>query len=213
MLIAGVDEAGRGPIIGPMVIAGIMIRDEDQNKLVEIGVRDSKMLTRERRQKLYYKILELSVNWTYQILTPMEIDQAVQYKRRTGIGVLNKLEAEIMAKIINELKPDVAYVDSADVDEERFRRMIMAKLTHKIEVISKHKADQTYPVVSAASIIAKVKRDSIIDEIKRVYGDVGSGYPSDPKTILFIKKCLERGELPDFIRRSWSTLDRVRRGM
>jgi ribonuclease HII len=155
MLIAGVDEAGRGPIIGPMVIAGIMIRDEDQNKLVEIGVRDSKMLTRERRQKLYYKIVELSVDWTYQIVTPMEIDQAVQYKRRTGIGVLNKLEAEVMAKIINKLKPDVAYVDSADVDEERFRRMIMVKLTHKVEVISKHKADQIYPVVSAASIIAK----------------------------------------------------------
>ncbi|MCR6623202.1 MAG: ribonuclease HII [archaeon YNP-LCB-024-027] len=213
MLIAGVDEAGRGPIIGPMVIAGIMIRDEDQNKLVEIGVKDSKMLTRERRQKLYYKIVELSVDWTYQIVTPMEIDQAVQYKRRTGIGVLNKLEAEVMAKIINKLKPDVAYVDSADVDEERFRRMIMAKLTHKVEVISKHKADQIYPVVSAASIIAKVKRDSIIDEIKRIYGDVGSGYPSDPKTILFIKKCLEKGGLPDFVRRSWSTLDRVRREM
>jgi len=211
MLIAGVDEAGRGPIIGPMVIAGIMIRDKDQDKLLEIGVKDSKMLTKERREKLYYKIIELSVDWTYQTITPMEIDQAVQYRRRTGIGMLNKLEAEVMANVINRLKPDIAYVDSADLDEEKFKRMIMAKLTHNAEIISKHKADRIYPVVSAASIIAKVKRDSIIDEIKKVYGDIGSGYPSDPKTITFIKKCLEMGELPDFIRRSWSTLDKIRK--
>lgn len=211
MLIAGIDEAGRGPVIGPMIIAGVMFREEDCIKLVEIGVKDSKILTPERRQKLYQKIIELSVNWTYEIITPKEIDQAVFYRKRTGIGLLNKLEAEIMAKIINTLKPDIAYVDSADVDEERFKRMIMEKITQKIEIISKHKADAIYPVVSAASIIAKVNRDSIINKIREEYGDIGSGYPSDPKTIKFIKKCIESGEIPDFIRMSWSTLKRIRK--
>lgn len=211
MLIAGIDEAGRGPVIGPMIIAGVMFREEDCIKLVEIGVKDSKILTPERRQKLYQKIIELSVNWTYEIITPKEIDQAVFYRKRTGIGLLNKLEAEIMAKIINTLKPDIAYVDSADVDEERFKRMIMEKITQKIEIISKHKADAIYPVVSAASIIAKVNRDSIINKIREEYGDIGSGYPSDPKTIKFIKKCIESGEIPDFIRMSWSTLKRIKK--
>ncbi|MEM3615318.1 MAG: ribonuclease HII, partial [Candidatus Methanomethylicia archaeon] len=125
MLIAGIDEAGRGPVIGPMIIAGVMFKEEDCIKLIEIGVKDSKILTPERRQKLYQKITELSVNWTYEVITPKEIDQAVFYRKRTGIGLLNKLEAEVMAKIINRLKPDIAYVDSADVDEERFKRTIM----------------------------------------------------------------------------------------
>ncbi|MEM0084821.1 MAG: ribonuclease HII [Candidatus Methanomethylicia archaeon] len=211
MLIAGIDEAGRGPVIGPMIIAGVMFKEEDCIKLIEIGVKDSKILTPERRQKLYQKITELSVNWTYEVITPKEIDQAVFYRKRTGIGLLNKLEAEVMAKIINRLKPDIAYVDSADVDEERFKRTIMEKLTQKIEIISKHKADAIYPVVSAASIVAKVNRDFIIDKIKEKYGDIGSGYPSDPKTIKFIKKCIESGEIPDFIRMSWSTIKRIRR--
>ncbi|MEM1549543.1 MAG: ribonuclease HII [Candidatus Methanomethylicia archaeon] len=211
MLIAGIDEAGRGPVIGPMIIAGVMFKEEDCIKLIEIGVKDSKILTPERRQKLYQKITELSVNWTYEVITPKEIDQAVFYRKRTGIGLLNKLEAEVMAKIINRLKPDIAYVDSADVDEERFKRTIMEKLTQKIEIISKHKADAIYPVVSAASIVAKVNRDFIINKIKEKYGDIGSGYPSDPKTIKFIKKCIESGEIPDFIRMSWSTIKRIRR--
>ncbi|MEM3615319.1 MAG: ribonuclease HII, partial [Candidatus Methanomethylicia archaeon] len=73
------------------------------------------------------------------------------------------------------------------------------------------KADAIYPVVSAASIVAKVNRDFIIDKIKEKYGDIGSGYPSDPKTIKFIKKCIESGEIPDFIRMSWSTIKRIRR--
>jgi len=211
MLIAGVDEAGRGPIIGPMIIAGVMFREEDSIKLVEMGVKDSKLLTPKRRLQLYTKIIELSVDWTYEIISPKEIDQAVFYRRRTGYGLLNQLEAEVMAKIINKLKPDIAYVDSVDVNEERFGKVIMEKITHKIKVISKHNADKIYPVVSAASIIAKVKRDSIIEEIKRRYGDIGSGYPSDPKTIRFIRKCIESGEIPDFIRTSWSTFKRIKK--
>jgi len=211
MLIAGVDEAGRGPIIGPMIIAGVMFREEDNIKLMEMGVKDSKLLTPKRRLQLYTKIIELSVDWTYEIISPKEIDQAVFYRRRTGYGLLNQLEAEVMAKIINKLKPDIAYVDSVDVNEERFGKVIMEKITHKIKVISKHNADKIYPVVSAASIIAKVKRDSIIEEIKKRYGDIGSGYPSDPKTIRFIRKCIESGEIPDFIRTSWSTFKRIKK--
>lgn len=211
MLIAGVDEAGRGPVIGPMIIAGVMFRGEDNIKLVEMGVKDSKLLTPKRRLQLYTKIIELSIDWTYEIISPKEIDQAVFYRRRTGYGLLNQLEAEVMAKIINKLKPDIAYVDSVDVNEERFGKVIMEKITHGIKVISKHNADKIYPVVSAASIIAKVKRDSIIEEIKRRYGDIGSGYPSDPKTIRFIRKCIESGEIPDFIRTSWSTFKRIKK--
>ncbi|MEM2136587.1 MAG: ribonuclease HII [Candidatus Methanomethylicia archaeon] len=211
-LIAGVDDAGRGPIIGPLVIAGVMIREDDEKKLLEIGVKDSKKLTPTKRLQLYGKIIEISLDFKYEIITPKKIDSAVQYKRRTGIGILNKLEAETMAKIINYLNPNIAYVDCSDVNEERYKRMILSKLkSNEIEIISEHKADEKHPVVSAASIIAKVKRDSIIDEIREKYGDIGSGYPNDPKTIEFIKRCIEKGEIPEFVRKSWSTLDRVRK--
>ena len=108
------------------------------------------------------------------------------------------------AKVIEALRPDKVYVDASDVLEERFRNHILECMPFRVVVVSEHRADRNYAVVSAASIIAKVERDEEIARLANTYGDLGSGYPSDPKTSAFLKECCERmSEYPDFVRKSW----------
>jgi len=212
-IIAGVDDAGRGPVIGPLIIAGVAVEELKYEKLRKIGVKDSKKLSAHQRRRLTVEILNIAYKWDYKIITPAEIDRAVFYKRKTNVGVLNRLEAEAMAEIIDKLKPNIVYVDSSDVNEKRFKEYIMEKLSLKnVEIISEHKADEKYAVVSAASILAKVKRDAIIAQLRKKYGDFGSGYPSDPKTRFFIKKCIREGVYPKIIRMSWKTIGKLKRG-
>jgi ribonuclease HII len=202
MLVAGVDDAGRGSVIGPLVIAGVLMKEEDLPKLTQLGVKDSKLLSPQRRETLTAEIKQIAQKYTVIKLSPEEIDKVVQTGRK--LHRLNRLEAQTMAKIIEKLKPDKAYVDASDVLEERFKQHILECLPFKIEIISEHKADRTYPIVSAASIIAKVERDKEIAELTGKYGDLGCGYPSDPKTIRFLQQCLKKlGEYPDFVRKSW----------
>jgi len=202
MLIAGVDDAGRGSVIGPLTIAGVLMKIEDLPKLRELGVKDSKLLSPQRREKLVVEIKQIAEKHTVIKLLPKEIDTVVETGKK--LHRLNRLEAQTMAKIIETLKPDKAYVDASDVLEERFKQHILECLTFKVEIVSEHKADRKYPIVSAASIIAKVERDKEIAELTKKYGDLGSGYPTDPKTISFLQQCLEKlGEYPDFVRKSW----------
>ncbi len=208
MFIAGVDEAGRGPVLGPIVCAGVLVREEDIPELVKLGVKDSKLLQPSKREALALEILKHAVKVEVKIRYPEEIDAA----RTNGLN-LNKLEAQIFAEIINQLKPDVTYVDAADVNPERFSQMIKNSLVVDTKLVSQHKADYKIPVVSAASIIAKVERDKKIRELKR-FGDVGSGYCHDPKTISFLKEwAREHGELPNFVRHSWITAKNILDGL
>jgi len=209
MLIAGVDDAGRGSVIGPLVIAGVMAKEEQLSKLAEIGVKDSKLLTPHRREVLAPEIRQIAVDCAIEKLTPRQIDDIVLNGRK--LHKLNWLEAQTMARVIQKLKPDKAYVDASDVLEDRFGRDVLDCLAIKIPIVSEHKADQTYPIVSAASIIAKVERDREIAELAKVHGDFGSGYPSDPRTIDFLRHCVARtGKYPDFVRVSWKTAQRLK---
>jgi ribonuclease HII len=202
MWIAGVDEAGRGCVIGPLVVAGVLVAEKNLNALTLIGVKDSKLLSPKKREALSTKIKQIAEKQHIIKLTPTEIDRAVESNRKHH--KLNRLEAQTMAKIINTLKPDQAYVDAADVIEERFKHHIQETLTTKTKITSKHKADKTYPIVSAASIIAKVERDQEITTLKTTYGDFGTGYLTDPKTKLFLKTWLQtHNEYPNCIRKSW----------
>jgi ribonuclease HII len=209
MLIAGVDEAGRGCVIGPLVVAGVAVQPEVLPSLVELGVKDSKLLTAKKREALYPEILKLSASHYVIRVLPFEIDRVVRSERR--LHKLNRLEAHTMAKVIEALKPDEAYVDAADVVEHRFRNHIRECLRIKTKIISKHKADRTYPVVSAASIIAKVDRDREIAHLKMEYGDFGSGYLTDDKTVIFLKRLLdENGNYPSCVRASWKPAVRAK---
>jgi ribonuclease HII len=209
MLVAGVDEAGRGCVIGPLVIAGFLMKEEKLPLLAQLGVKDSKLLSPKKREALAAEIARLAEKHLIVKLAPKEIDRAVESKRK--LHKLNRLEAQTMAQIINALKPDIAYVDAADVVEDRFKHHIQEDLTVKVKIISRHKADRIYPVVSAASIIAKVERDKEIAALKGMYGDFGSGYLTDQKTMRFLKQWLQtHTEYPACVRKSWKPAKRAK---
>lgn len=202
VLVAGVDEAGRGCVIGPLVVAGILISEERLPVLTRLGVKDSKLLSAKKREALVVEIERLIEKRVVVKLLPVEIDRVVQSGRK--LHKLNRLEAQTMAKIIEALKPDEAFVDAADVVEERFKHHIQENLAFKAKIVAEHKADRTYPVVSAASIIAKVERDREIAALKSEYGDFGSGYLADSRTVRFLKQWLQtHSEYPECVRKSW----------
>jgi ribonuclease HII len=209
MLVAGIDEAGRGCVIGPLVVAGVAVKTENLQLLVNLGVKDSKLLTAKKREALYSEIIKLTEKHHIIKIPPAQIDKVVNSNRT--LHKLNRLEAQTMAKIIEVLRPDEAYVDAADVLEHRFGNHISECIRFKIKIVSEHKADRTYPVVSAASIIAKVERDGEIAQLKVKYGDFGSGYLTDEKTIVFLKRLLDvNGDYPSCVRKSWKPAQRVR---
>jgi ribonuclease HII len=202
VLVAGVDEAGRGCVIGPLVIAGVMISEEKLPALARLGVKDSKLLSAKKREVLAVEIARLAEKHVTVKLAPVEIDRAVESGRK--LHKLNRLEAQTMAKVIDALKPDVAFVDAADVLEERFKHHIQEGLSFKVKVVAEHKADKTYSVVSAASIIAKVERDRAVAALTGEHGDFGTGYLADPRTMRFLKQWLQtHEEYPDCVRKSW----------
>ncbi len=208
MLICGIDDAGRGPVIGPLVIAGILVDEDGLAKLISLGVRDSKTLSPEIREKLAGEILKVVRDYKVVKVPPSEIDYVVKTGKR--LNRLNRLEARVMASIIEELKPDVAYVDASDILPDRFKRHIIEEISLRVKIVSEHKADKNYPIVSAASIIAKVERDREIEKLRCKYGDFGSGYAADPRTLLFLRSWIRRyGEYPDFVRKSWKTAKRI----
>jgi len=197
-MIAGIDEAGRGSVLGPMVVAGIMIERSKLKQLRTLGVVDSKKLTPKNRERLYGKILKIVDDYYIHIVKPADIDRSVATR------ALNSLEAVTMATVINRLRPKLAYVDSCDVNPERFRKAILSTLTCKARVDSRHHADSENVAVSAASILAKVRRDREIAKLKRKSGNIGSGYPSDKRTMGFVKRWIRtHKKAPKFARSSW----------
>ncbi|HKZ94137.1 MAG TPA: ribonuclease HII [Candidatus Bathyarchaeia archaeon] len=202
MLTAGVDDAGRGPIIGPLLIAGVLLDEKDLHRLKSLGVKDSKLLSPRRREQLALEIKKLVIKYHVERLSPAEIDKVVETGRK--LHRLNRLEAHTMAKVIDALKPEIVYVDASDVLADRFKAHILEKLSFQVKIVSEHKADAKYPVVSAASIIAKVERDEEIQKLAEKFGDMGSGYVTDPKTIEFLEKwLLKYDSYPEFVRKSW----------
>lgn len=212
MKIAGIDEAGKGPVLGPMCVAGILLDEKTVDALARLGVKDSKQLTPRRREALDAEIKKIADKYYILEVSPAQIDELRK------IMTMNEIMVTCYVRVLGELKPDRAFVDAADVNEQRFGENIKRKYRGEIEMISEHNADEKYPVVSAASILAKVRRDALVKQIERTLGvEIGSGYPSDPKTIGFLEKWIkEHGALPDFSRHSWETakrlFEKVRRG-
>lgn len=202
VLIGGVDEAGRGSIIGPLVIAGISIRQERIVDLHQIGVRDSKMLTAKARASLFAIVSEMVDSLCIYKIDCSVIDENVFSKG------LNKLEGQTMAYVIDNIKADKVYVDSCDINPLRYKSYIESRLlTSKSKLYSMHHADKLNIVVSAASIIAKIVRDGEIQKIRNTHCNIGSGYPSDEKTMRFIRNWVSEYKCaPQFARKSWRPL-------
>ncbi|MEM4511487.1 MAG: ribonuclease HII [Nanopusillaceae archaeon] len=202
MKILGIDEAGRGPVIGPLVIVGVQYIEEKIEDLIELGVKDSKELSREEREKIFEEIIKI-VDFKYKIISPSIIDHYVEKKG------LNQLEFLNYCKIIEEFKSPKVFIDSFIKNSQKLKEKFEKTLSYKPELIVEVKADKKYPIVSAASIIAKVIRDMEIDKIKKETGiDFGSGYPSDERTIKALKENYEI--LKDYVRKTWFTVKKIK---
>ncbi|WP_298525703.1 ribonuclease HII [uncultured Methanobrevibacter sp.] len=204
MDILGIDEAGRGSVLGPLVIAGVVVPEKMEKVLERMGVKDSKKLAPHRRTILSRKLKKM-FDYEIVVITAREIDEM----RAEGIN-LNEIEKNAMESILMKINPEKAIVDAVDVKAERFQENLCRDTG--VNVISEHKADDKYIEVSAASIIAKAERDDQIAEINKEFiksGGIGSGYPSDPKTKEFLTN-YTYDEMPDFVRRSWSTVAKMK---
>lgn len=189
-----------------MVVCGVSFRSEHLEELKKIHVRDSKTLSPRRRSALARLIQKKAERCELIELTAAEIDEFRLVKKIK----LNQVEAIQFARVIDRLKPSKVYVDSADTNPDRFSRDIKRHLHVKTELVAEHHADERYPFVSAASILAKVRRDQRIEELKKRYGDLGSGYSSDPRTVRFLERWVKKhGKLPKFARKSWETSRRM----
>ncbi len=208
-MICGIDEAGRGPVIGPMVVAGVWIEESDEEKLLRAGVKDSKKVTPGKREKIASYIRS---NFVHEIVVVGADD--IDDLRKTM--TINELEAYIFAKVANKNFAGIYFIDSAGNDSGEFGEMIKKNLKYDCKVVCEHKADERYVVVGAASIVAKVERDrqikKISDELEKILNKpLGSGYPSDEKTIEFIREWFEKfNEFPPNTRKSWKTLERIK---
>ncbi len=200
MLICGIDEARRGPVIGPLVLCGILIDEKDEIRLIELEVKDSKLLTSKKREELAKKIKKVVKKYELVLVYPKEIDRAVN--KEDGLN-LNLLEANKIAYIINKLKPDKAIVDCPSPNINSYKNYLKGKLNFDLDLVLEHKAER-FPVVAAASILAKVTGDDEIKKIEKMVGEsVGTGYPSNPICQKFLKENWEK--YPDIFRKSWIT--------
>ncbi len=208
MKICGIDEAGRGPVIGPMVMAGVVIKNKDWPKIRKIGFKDSKKLTPLQRRRLYAELMNCDfVERFIRIVHPQEIDAALNSESSN----LNLLEVDVTTEIIANLLPDVAVVDSPSHNTKAYAqdlaRILVEKTDKKIKLITLNDAER-HTLVAAASVLAKVTRDKLIEDIKKEIGiDFGSGYPADPKTRAFLQKYYNK--FPHIFRKTWKSYTRV----
>jgi ribonuclease HII len=207
--LIGIDDAGRGPVIGPMILAGVLIEEKEEEIIKEWGAKDSKMLTPKKRGEIKEKIFK-KFKSHIEISTPKEIDESSN---------LNYLEAIKTAKIINKLTEDIdekvnIIIDCPSVNIASWSNDVQ-KLIKKPEIVNlscEHKADEFHPVVSAASILAKEKREDEVYRLKKEVGkDFGSGYPADPKTKEFIKDNFQDEKYKHIIRFSWNTVKKLQK--
>jgi len=205
MRVVGVDEAGRGSFVGPLVVGGFAVEDSELDSVRAVGARDSKELTRAAREEVYSRLQRLG-SLASIALSPRVVDRAVR------INGLNDLEAEAFGAVIRSLRGSEARVDACDPNEARFGRRVSARAGAGTRVIARHHADRDDPLVGAASIVAKVRRDRALARLRAALGaGLGSGYPSDEQTVAFVRDHLRRVEtLPTWLRASWATMIRVK---
>jgi ribonuclease HII len=205
LFLGGIDEAGRGSVVGPLVIAGISFNSKNINALKNMAITDSKKTLPWKRKEIFEEILKLCESIFICKINCSTIDKFVK------LNGLNKLESKFMTIVADNLIANKIIVDSCDVNPFRFQQEIKKNLINKnITIYCYHKADLDNIIVSCASIIAKVTRDNEIAKIKETLGkDIGSGYPSDPKTKTFIKNEIEIENSKKYIRFSWKPIKQI----
>ena len=207
MLVLGIDDSGRGPAIGPMIMAGALLKKEDEEKLKKLGVKDSKKLTHKRREMLAEEIKKIAVGYEIFVIYPDEIDS------RASAGLnLNKIEAIKAADIINKFNKGekmTVIVDCPSNNIPKWKEYLKSHVTktENLDFLVEHKADFNHVACSAASILAKVQRENEVELIKKRIGkDFGSGYTSDPITQKFLEEHYKDHKKDGIFRETWQTL-------
>jgi len=202
--IVGIDEAGRGAWLGPLVVGAFAVPAARLEDVAAAGACDSKRLAPRAREAVYGRLRRIGTCRSV-VVPPATIDRYV------ARGRLNDLEAEAFAQLVRELRPRIAYVDACDANAARFGRTVAGLAGPGPTVVARHKADRDLPIVGAASIVAKVRRDRAVARLaRRLDAELGSGYPSDPRTVAFVRERLaNRPERPAWLRSSWATTQRV----
>lgn len=194
----GIDEAGKGPVLGPMVAACVVAPAES---VLPEGIDDSKRLAPTRREELARTLREddrIAVGLA--AVTPDRIDAP-----ETDMNTLTVVaHAEAAREVVERGMAGIC--DAGDVDAARFVRRVGKRLPEGVALDGEHGADGSHAIVGAASVLAKVERDRRVRELESEYGEVGSGYPSDPRTRAFLAEYVaEYGALPACARSSWKT--------
>ncbi len=215
VLKLGIDDAGRGPVIGPMILSGCLMTDDVERELKQLGVKDSKQLTQKRREFLAKSIKEKSISVSVNTTSPNEIEKANEQGTK-----LNEVEALKAAKIINKLndgKNKIKIIlDCPSVSIIKWRDFLKLHIDNlsNLEISCEHKADAKHACVSAASVLAKLKREEEMDKLRKKYGpEIGSGYPSDPATKKFLKKNIKKYDGEGIFRKTWKTYKLVAAGL
>jgi ribonuclease HII len=205
--IVGVDEAGRGSFLGPLVVGAFAVDSTRVPELRAAGARDSKELTPAAREVVYVRLRELG-EMRSVTLAPEVVDRAVRLEG------LNELEASAFGHLVRGLHAEEARVDACDPNERRFAGRVAQHARLPVRIVARHHADRDDPVVGAASIVAKVRRDRAIRRLAdRLGEEIGSGYPSDPVTLEFVRGWVgAHAEHPSWLRASWATMRRVKLG-
>lgn len=205
--ILGIDEAGKGPVIGPMVVAGCLIDASIEREFKNLGIKDSKELTPKRREFLANIIREKAETFEIVIIHPKEIDESLN----SGTN-LNHLESGKIAEIINKInkgyKKIKVVIDCPSVGIAKWADALKMKIENlsNLEITCEHKADKNHIAVSAASILAKSIREKEMDALREKYGsEIGSGYTSDPATIHFLELHADDPKDESIFRKTWET--------
>lgn len=202
--ICGIDEAGRGPLIGSLYMAGAVIEAGQEQRLKDMGVKDSKLLSPHKREQLYGELIKILKAYKIVRVTIEEVDDAVNSQETN----LNWLEATKAGEIIDALKADSVILDCPSPNIKAYHDFVQNKLAKKTSLLCAHHADTDYVVVGAASILAKVSRDREIADLRKKIGvDFGSGYITDPKTKAFVESYWNK--YPEIFRHSWKTFKNV----
>jgi ribonuclease HII len=206
MLLMGADEAGKGPVVGSMFVAGLVIDEERLFDLAAFGVRDSKQLAPAKREILAKKIMRIATDHYILEVPPKIIDEL------RLVMTMNDIMVRSFSQVVSKLHADRAILDAADVDAARFAARVKKASETNMELIAEHKADERHQIVSAASILAKVRRDASMRELEAELDcKIGSGYPHDQNTLDFLGRWLkENHDLPPCARHSWATAQRIK---
>ena len=203
----GIDEAGRGCVLGPMVFGACVIEEQDIGLLRSMGTKDSKRLSAKRRQSLRVELESTVVAWRTVAITAEVIDQRS----------INEIGKDTIVDLVCELKPDVVVIDAPvpprgiPAYQNEIEHRLVERGMDSVQIIAENKADDTYPCCAAASIFAKTSRDERLGELAEEIGvDLGSGYPGDPRTIAFLKESWQRDQkFPAWVRTKWETVQRI----